>query len=70
MPSRFDSDAWAVVLAGAAVPTEAAANGWFVSAAAWISALLFIVFAIASAQILANMDFKQDSLLYSRAKTE
>jgi hypothetical protein len=35
-----------------------------------MSALLFLVFGLAACQVLAGMQFKQDSLLYSRAKTE
>ncbi|BDA43582.1 hypothetical protein COCOBI_04-5950 [Coccomyxa sp. Obi] len=50
--------------------TESSANSWFVQAAAYISALLFLVFAIASCQVLAKMQFKQDSLLYARTKAE
>ena len=50
--------------------TTAAAIAWTVGSAAWISALLFLVFGIAACQVLAGMKFKQDSLLYSRTKTD
>lgn len=51
-------------------PSEGPAISWFVQAAAYISALLFLVFAIASCQVLAKMEFKQDSLLYGRSKAD
>ena len=44
--------------------------GFMAGAFAWITAILFLVFAIASCQVLAGMEFKQDSLLYGRAKTD
>ena len=39
-------------------------------AMAWISAILFLVFGIVACRVLARMEFKQDSLLYGRAKTD
>lgn len=37
---------------------------------AWITGLIILAFAIASCQVLGSMQFKQDSLLYGRAKTD
>ncbi|CAK0781213.1 hypothetical protein CVIRNUC_005314 [Coccomyxa viridis] len=44
--------------------------GFMNGAMAWISAILFLVFGIAACRVLAGMEFKQDSLLYGRAKTD
>lgn len=58
------------LLVAAGASTGESATSCFVQAAAYISALLFLVFAIASCQVLAKMQFKQDSLLYARTKAE
>ena len=55
---------------GPADPSLAAATAFTVGSAAWISALLFLVFGIVACQVIAKMDFKQDSLLYPRAKAD
>lgn len=57
-------------LHGPADPSLAAATAFTVSSAAWISALLFLVFGIVACQVLVKMDFKQDSLLYPRTKAD
>lgn len=44
--------------------------GFMAGAMAWISAILILVFGLASCKVLASMQFKQDSLLYGRTKTD
>ena len=43
---------------------------YFVIAAAWISCIMLLVFAVAGCYCLSNMEFKQDSLLYPRQKVD
>lgn len=50
--------------------TSADSNQFSTSAAAWISGLIMVFFLVTGCYCLANMQFKQDSLLYPRTKTD
>ena len=41
-----------------------------VSAAAWVSGIIMLFFLVTGCYCLTNMQFKQDSLLYPRTKTD
>ena len=44
--------------------------GFMAGAFAWITCIMIVVFIIVSSKVLASMEFKQDSLLYGRTKTD
>ena len=58
------------VAAAGALAATAPHISYFTTAAAWLSSIMMIAFALAGCYCLSNMQFKQDSLLYPRQKAE